>query len=98
MKLWDIKDVGLQAAARLQAAQDPLSLLTELSQNFPSAAPGLSRQRLDRKLEPKLRKAADSNGGIVPPSQAPLVLLNGVLTDPETDLYSAWRRLPLACN
>ena len=41
--MWDLKDLGLQAAQRVLEAAEPLRLLTELAQNFPAHAAPLSR-------------------------------------------------------
>jgi hypothetical protein len=44
--VWDVKDAGLQAASRVAAASDPLALLAEISQNFPSIVSSLTRQQV----------------------------------------------------
>lgn len=43
VQVWDLKDLGLQASQRILQASDPLRLLTDISQNFPSLAASLSR-------------------------------------------------------
>ena len=35
MKVWDMKQLGLQATSRIIAAKDPLKQLSEISSNFP---------------------------------------------------------------
>jgi hypothetical protein len=45
-QVWDVKDAGLQAASRVAAASDPLALLAEISQNFPSIVSSLTRQQV----------------------------------------------------
>lgn len=45
--MWDLKDLGLQAAQRILGAADPLRLLTEISQNFPGFAESLSKSAVD---------------------------------------------------
>ena len=42
MKVWRLRDLGLQAAQTVASAKDPLRKLVELSQNFPSHASRLS--------------------------------------------------------
>jgi UDP-glucose:glycoprotein glucosyltransferase len=42
MKVWRLRDLGLQAAQTVATAKDPLRKLVELSQNFPSHASRLS--------------------------------------------------------
>jgi UDP-glucose:glycoprotein glucosyltransferase len=46
LQVWDVKDAGLQAASRVAAASDPLALLAEISQNFPSIVSSLTRQQV----------------------------------------------------
>jgi hypothetical protein len=45
-QVWDVNDAGLQAASRVAAASDPLALLAEISQNFPSIVSSLTRQQV----------------------------------------------------
>lgn len=45
-QVWDLKDLGLQAAQRVVQAADPLALLTEISQNFPALVSSLSREKV----------------------------------------------------
>jgi UDP-glucose:glycoprotein glucosyltransferase len=47
LKVWDIKDLGLQATQRIALASDPLQMMVDISQNFPSLASSLSRMELD---------------------------------------------------
>ena len=56
-QVWDLKDLGLQAAQRILGAADPLRLLTEISQNFPGLAESLSKSAVD----PELRAEAVLN-------------------------------------
>lgn len=46
LKLWQVQDLGYQAAQRvvLSNPDEALSVLTEISQNFPIAARSISRQ------------------------------------------------------
>lgn len=64
-QVWDLKDLGLQAAQRVLGAADPLHLLTEISQNFPGLAESLSKSA----VEPELRAEAAVNARII---QVPL--------------------------
>lgn len=52
-QVWDLKDLGLQAAQRVLSASDPLRSLMEMAQNFPAHAGPLSRQdvRVDLRME-----------------------------------------------
>jgi len=45
VQVWELKDIGLQAAHRVIQAADPLRLLTDISQNFPSLVSSISRQK-----------------------------------------------------
>jgi UDP-glucose:glycoprotein glucosyltransferase len=41
--VWDLKDLGMQAAQRILESGEPLHLLTELAGSFPAHAGPLSR-------------------------------------------------------
>ena len=59
LKAWEIKDIGLQAVARIKSSQTPLLALMRLSQNFPAHVAGLARSSVPEKLRknlPKLRQ------------------------------------------
>ena len=45
--MWDLKDLGLQAAQRIGAASDPLHLLQEVAHAFPTLVEALSRMAVD---------------------------------------------------
>lgn len=53
LQVWEVKDAGLQAASRVGAAADPLRLLAEISQNFPSIVSSLTRQQVIRECPSK---------------------------------------------
>ena len=55
MQVWDLKDLGLQASQRIVQASDPLRLLTDISQNFPTLAPSLSRLPVNASLAAEVR-------------------------------------------
>ncbi|CAD7699991.1 unnamed protein product [Ostreobium quekettii] len=89
LKVWDMKDLGLQASQRILQASDPLKLLTEISQNFPMLASSLSRLSVDTKL----RQSVATNQKIIP-SRLGLVLLNGMPIDTDNfDLYDFLKRI-----
>lgn len=46
MQVWELKDIGLRATQRITQAADPLRLLADISQNFPSLVSSLSRQKV----------------------------------------------------
>ena len=54
LQVWDLKDLGLQAAQRIVGAADPLRLLTEVAQNFPSLAEPLSKLAVDSDLRDEI--------------------------------------------
>jgi len=73
--VWDLKDLGLQAAQRIAKAADPLRLLTEISQNFPTLAESLSKLRVDDAL----RIEVDGNSRMIQVSQrAQLCEIGGI--------------------
>ncbi|GMH34056.1 hypothetical protein BSKO_01890 [Bryopsis sp. KO-2023] len=56
LKVWEMKDLGLQVSQRIIQASDPFSLMSEISQNFPSLAASLSRLNPDSDLRKHVRK------------------------------------------
>ena len=62
LQVWEVKDLGLQATQRINAASDPLAALTRTAQNFPNLANALSRVA----VSPGLRSEAAANAKIVP--------------------------------
>ncbi len=55
LQVWDLKDLGLQASQRIAQAGDPLRLLTDISQNFPTLAASLSRLPANASLAAEVR-------------------------------------------
>lgn len=55
LQVWDLKDLGLQASQRIVQASDPLRLLTDISQNFPTLAASLSRLPTNTSLAAEVR-------------------------------------------
>ena len=47
LKVWDMKDLGVQASARVAASADPLQLLQDVAHGFPSLASSLSRMAVN---------------------------------------------------
>eukprot|EP00879_Flechtneria_rotunda_P023383 GHRR01024733.1.p1 GENE.GHRR01024733.1~~GHRR01024733.1.p1 ORF type:complete len:589 (+),score=221.40 GHRR01024733.1:171-1937(+) len=89
IKVWDLKDAGLQATSRVAAAADPLRLLTEISQNFPSLVSSLTRQQ----VPDRLRREVQQNSKMISPGQN-FMLLNGMLVEVKNfELYSFLDRL-----
>jgi hypothetical protein len=72
-KVWDLKDAGLQAASRIAQARDPLALMQEIAQGFPSLVSSLTRQP----VPPELRADVTANQRLVSPG-ANVLLLNGL--------------------
>ena len=84
LKLWDIKDLGLQATQRIALSADPLTELVELSQNFPSLANPLSRMKLNATMV----KEVKANHKIVRPGGL-VMSLNGENLELDTiDIYT----------
>ena len=65
LKLWDIKDLGLQATQRIALSADPLTELVELSQNFPSLANPLSRMKLNATMVKEVKANHKSSDPVV---------------------------------
>lgn len=91
LKVWDLKDLGLQATQRIAAASDPLHLLREVSQNFPMLVEAMSRARVDDSLR---AAAASLRRELMPGTH--LLLINGLVYDVADinlhDLVGAVRR------
>lgn len=72
MQVWDLKDLGIQASQRIAQASDPLRLLTDISQNFPTLASSLSRLPVNTSLAEEVK----ANQRNVPPGNLPLMHLS----------------------
>ncbi|KAF5843740.1 hypothetical protein DUNSADRAFT_8256 [Dunaliella salina] len=89
VKVWELKDIGLQATQRITQAADPLRLLADISQNFPSLVSSLSRQ----KVNSTLRSAVAKTQQFIP-SGTNFMLVNGLAVDiDDFDLYGFLDRL-----
>lgn len=89
LKVWDLRDSGLQATQRILSASDPLSLLVEISQNFPSLVSSLSRQAVAKDL----RSSVSKNQQLISPGMN-FMLVNGLLVDINNfELYGFLNRL-----
>ena len=58
MKVWQLQDLSMQAAARIMEApkNDQLKTLNEIAQNFPSHAKSLSKMKVSKELKKEVRK------------------------------------------
>lgn len=76
--MWDLKDLGLQAAQRVARAARPLRALREVAQGFVNLAPALSRERVDPALRAEVAQNQQTlQGGAPLPAEDPcLVALN----------------------
>ncbi|KAK9811403.1 hypothetical protein WJX72_003341 [[Myrmecia] bisecta] len=89
LKVWDLKDLGLQATQRIAQAGDPLHLLTEISQNFPSMAASLSQTLVNSSVRAEVTTQQQ-----VIPGGASLMLINGLMLDiEEVDLFALVDRI-----
>lgn len=79
-QVWDLKDLGVQAAQRIGQAADPLRSLVGVSQNFPNLAGALSRTKLDKAVRKELRQMQDVLPGGRPASSKQI--LDRVCGDP----------------
>jgi hypothetical protein len=70
-------DLGFQASQRIVSASDPLKLMQDISQNFPTFAVALSKVETNDTLRDQLRINSQA-------MQKNAVLLNGQMIDPET--------------
>jgi UDP-glucose:glycoprotein glucosyltransferase len=60
MKVWKMKDLGLQATYDIMNDKDPLNRLMKVSQNFPVYANSLSRIKVDKSLRQEVHRVATS--------------------------------------
>lgn len=90
LKVWELQDIGLQAASRIMRASDPAATLQDVSQNFPVLASVLVHETVNADL----RQEADFNReSVLAPIGADaggsIFVVNGRMLDAEkTDLYS----------
>ena len=77
IKVWDMKDLGLQATTKIATAKDKLLKLQSLSQNFPLHAKSLTRVRVKKSV----RKAVSKLHKYVNPGESKMTL-NGRDIDP----------------
>ncbi|EPS69252.1 hypothetical protein M569_05510, partial [Genlisea aurea] len=83
LDIWELKDLGHQAAQRIVHASDPLQLMQEISQNFPSIVSSLSRTKLNESIKAEII----SNQRMIPPGKS-LMALNGALVNiDDIDIY-----------
>jgi len=68
-QVWDLKDLGLQAAQRVAAAPQPLAALREVAQGFVNLAPALSRERVGGALRAEVAQKQSSLQGGAGPAQ-----------------------------
>lgn len=88
-QVWDVQELGIKAAQRILSASDPLFMLTELSQNFPSRTRSVSQSSLDASVLEEL----EANQQLLPGGRN-LMVLNGVMMDLDaTDLYQLLSRV-----
>jgi UDP-glucose:glycoprotein glucosyltransferase len=84
LKVWDMKDLGVQAAARIAGGTDPLRLLADVTASFPALAASLSRTRVNASLADELEANARSVR-----AGTSVLTINGAPLDPErTDAFS----------
>ncbi|XP_024024438.1 UDP-glucose:glycoprotein glucosyltransferase isoform X2 [Morus notabilis] len=84
LDVWELKDLGHQAAQRIVQASDPLRSMEEINQNFPNIVSSLSRMKLNDSVKDEIT----ANQRMIPPGKS-LMALNGALINiDDVDLYS----------
>jgi hypothetical protein len=84
-----VKELGVKASQIILQASDPLFVLTELSQNFPSRTRSLSQSVLNTTVD----EALAANQQILPAGRN-LMVLNGVILELDgIDLYELLDRI-----
>ncbi|KYQ99832.1 glycosyltransferase [Tieghemostelium lacteum] len=79
LKVWELKDLGIQTAQKVISSSDPLRSLKYISQHFPTLANSLARISVNETL----KKQMESNQKFINPQES-LVLLNGRVINTET--------------
>ena len=74
LKVWELSDLGLQAAGKIIAAKDSLQMLRDVSQNFPNLVEMLSRYEASKELEEESTKLSN-----IIHSDTEYVTLNGIM-------------------
>ncbi|KAN0018428.1 hypothetical protein ACTFIU_011044 [Dictyostelium citrinum] len=77
LKVWELKDLGIQSAQKIIQSGDPLRSLEYISQKFPTLSNSLSKITLNETL----KTVIESNQKIIPPTTDQTLLLNGRLID-----------------
>ncbi len=79
LKVWELKDVGVQATQRIMAAAHPVALLRDISQNFPTLLSSLTRVVVNDSVREQI-----SRNQQVRMHGNPLLLLNGRVLNADT--------------
>eukprot|EP01113_Clastostelium_recurvatum_P008329 TRINITY_DN1391_c0_g1_i1.p1 TRINITY_DN1391_c0_g1~~TRINITY_DN1391_c0_g1_i1.p1 ORF type:complete len:1486 (+),score=528.58 TRINITY_DN1391_c0_g1_i1:428-4885(+) len=87
LKVWDLKNLGVQASQRILAASDPLRAMRDISQSFPTLASSLTRIKLNQTL---VAQITDNQNAL---SSDTTFLINGRAIDPRS--YSIYRLLSI---
>ncbi|XP_047315092.1 UDP-glucose:glycoprotein glucosyltransferase [Impatiens glandulifera] len=83
LDIWELKDLGHQAAQRIVHASDPLQSMQEINQNFPSVVSSISRMKLNESVKDEIL----ANQRMIPPGKS-IMAVNGALINIEdVDLY-----------
>jgi UDP-glucose:glycoprotein glucosyltransferase len=89
LKVWELKELGIQAAQKVMTAENPLATLRDVSSNLPSLARPLARQKLNETI----RIAMQQNAKYFD-SENSFVSLNGRLIEPTTiDPFALYEQL-----
>ncbi|KAJ7513700.1 hypothetical protein O6H91_23G011200 [Diphasiastrum complanatum] len=84
ISVWELKDLGYQTAQRIIHASEPLRLMQEINQNFPSLVSSLSRMEINDTIKDEIV----TNQKMLPPGKT-LIAINGALVNAEDlDLFS----------
>ncbi|KAL8168345.1 hypothetical protein V2J09_009844 [Rumex salicifolius] len=84
LDIWELKDLGHQTAQKIVHSSDPLLLMQEISQNFPSIVSSLSRMKLNNSVKEEIL----SNQRMIPPGKALMAINRALVNIEEIDLHS----------
>ena len=76
LKVWEMKDLGLQATQRIISSSNGLQMLRDVSQNFPSLVEMISKLDISKEL----RESQEDMGRMISAEHC-FVLVNGIIID-----------------
>uniref|UniRef100_A0A7N0UES8 UDP-glucose:glycoprotein glucosyltransferase n=1 Tax=Kalanchoe fedtschenkoi TaxID=63787 RepID=A0A7N0UES8_KALFE len=83
LEVWQLKDLGHQAAQKIVHSSDPLQSMEQISQNFPLLVSKLSCIKLNASIKNEII----ANQRMIPPGKSIMALNGGLINIEDLDLY-----------